>query len=208
MDQNQEHLKNLSEIRSLMERSSSFLSLSGLSGISAGILGLIATFLLDNKITPFLDYRKTVFLTVEHRIEIINYSLWVLIPALIFTFIFVIFFTSLKAKKKNLKLWEPSAKRLLVNLFIPLITGGIAAIILLINYYDNLILPSMLVFYGLALVNASKYTFNEIFWMGLSNILIGLTALLFPQYSLYLWGIGFGLMNIIYGTLMYLRYEK
>lgn len=208
MDQNQEHLKNLSEIRSLMERSSSFLSLSGLSGISAGIIGLVAASILDFKLSPFLDYRKTVFLTVEHRIELINFSLLVLIPALLLTFISVIFFTSLKAKKKNLKLWDPSAKRLLVNLFIPLITGGLFSIILLLNYYDNLILPSMIIFFGLALINASKYTLNEIFWHGLTNVFLGLAAMIFPQYSLLFWGAGFGVMNIIYGTVMYFKYER
>ena len=208
MDQNQEHLKNLSEIRSLMERSSSCLSLSGLSGISAGIIGLAAAVILDYKLSPFLDYRKTVFLTAEHRNELINFSLLILIPALLLTFVSVIFFTSLKAKKKNLKLWEPSAKRLIVNLFIPLITGGLFSIILLLNYYDNLIFPSMIIFFGIALVNASKYTLGEIFWLGLINVLLGLTAMLFPQYSLLLWGIGFGVMNIIYGTMMYFKYER
>jgi hypothetical protein len=208
MDQKQEQLNNLSEIRSLMERSSSFMSLSGLSGISAGIIGIISAFILDMKISPFLDYRKTVFLTAEHRTELIKFSLVVMTATLLLTFFFVTLFTALKAKKKGLSVWGPTAKRLLTSLSIPLVTGGLFCVILLINYFDNLVLPSMLIFYGLALVNASKYTLNEIFWLGLINVSLGLAATVFTQDSLILWGVGFGAMNILYGSLMYFKHER
>ena len=41
MNNQNEHLETLSEIRTLMERSSKFLSLSGISGISAGIIAIV-----------------------------------------------------------------------------------------------------------------------------------------------------------------------
>ena len=41
MDKRNEHLETLSEIRSLMERSSRFISLSGLSGVAAGVFALM-----------------------------------------------------------------------------------------------------------------------------------------------------------------------
>src|SRR3972149_3879720 len=133
MDNRQEHLDNLSEIRQLMERSSSFISLSGLSGISA-------VFLLTS------------------------------------------FFTARKAKKKGLSVWDGSAKRMLISLFIPLTCGGIFCIILLYHHFDFIILPSMLIFYGLALINAGTYTLNEIKWLGISQIILGFAALLFLGY--------------------------
>ena len=45
MDQltKEEQLQNLAEIRSLMERSSRFISLSGLSGVGAGVCALVGS---------------------------------------------------------------------------------------------------------------------------------------------------------------------
>lgn len=210
MDNSQEHLKNLSEIRSLMERSSSFLSLSGLSGISAGIIGIAAAIILQIKIGPFInpDAYFTGVLTVVKRSELIYESSVLFAVVLIAVFGFAILFTTRKAKKNGLALWDASAKRLVVNLFIPLIAGGLFCILLAVRYYDYAILPSMLIFFGLALINASKFTLKELMWLGVTEIIIGLAALAFPAASLILWGLGFGVMNIIYGALMYYRYER
>ena len=210
MDSKQEHLNNLSEIRSLMERSSSFLSLSGLSGISAGIIGLVTTYILYLKIGPFLDQSAylSAMLSVEKRGSLIIYCLILFAIVLIVTFASTTFFTMRKAKKKGLSVWDSSAKRLVINLFIPLIIGGLFCILLTVQYYDYVILPAMLIFYGLALINASKYTLNELKWLGLSECLLGLLAIGFIPSSLWFWGIGFGLMNIIYGAVMYFKYER
>ncbi len=203
-----EHLKNLSEIRSLMERSSSFISLSGLSGVSAGVMGLIAAFILHSKLNPFLNYKSDVYLTADKRGELIIFGIAVSAIVLLVTFATAIFFTSRKAKKSGLPVWDGSAKRLVVSLFVPLVTGGVFCLILIYQYFDWLVLPSMLVFYGLALINAGKYTHNEIKWLGLSEIIIGLAALLFLSNAIYFWGLGFGIMNILYGLVMYYKYER
>jgi len=191
-----------------MERSSSFISLSGLSGITAGIIGLITCIILDYKIGAFVDYSKDVFLTPDRRSSLIVFCVCLSFVSLILTFLTVLFFTSRKAKKKNLPVWDGSARRLAVNLFIPLITGGIFCIILVYQYFDWLVIPSMLIFYGLALVNASKYTLSELLWLGICEILLGLLAVLFLAHSILFWGAGFGILNIIYGTMMYFKYER
>ena len=210
MDSKQEHLNNLSEIRSLMERSSSFLSLSGLSGITAGIIGLVTTYILYIKIGPFMDQSAYLraMLSVEKRGELIIYCLILFAIVLALTFAATTFFTMRKAKKKGLSVWDSSAKRLVVNLFIPLVIGGLFCVMLTIQYYDYVILPAMLLFYGLALINASKFTLNELKWLGLSECLLGLLAMAFVPLSLWLWGVGFGIMNIIYGAVMYYKYER
>jgi hypothetical protein len=115
MENNKEHLNNLSEIRSLMERSSSFISLSGLSGICAGIIGIAAAVILQIKLEPFLQYGGREILTTEKRSELILFSVLVLLIALVLTFALTIFFTSRKAKKKGLPVWDGSAKRLALN---------------------------------------------------------------------------------------------
>jgi hypothetical protein len=208
MDSNREHLNNLSEIRQLMERSSSFLSLSGLSGISAGVIGIITTVILDYKLGAFLSYQKDVSLTAERRTGFIVFCVILFTAVLAVTFGAAIYFTTRKAKKKGLPIWGPAARNLTQNLFVPLIAGGIFCIILVYNYFDFLVLPSMLVFYGLALINAGKFTFGELKWLGISEILIGLAALLLLDNVLWFWGLGFGVMNIVYGAVMYFRYER
>lgn len=208
IESNQQHLKNLTEIRSLMERSSSFISLSGLSGISAGIMGLIAAYILHQKLFRFMDYTKSPMISAQMREEFILFGITVSAAVLLVTFLAAIFFTARKAKKNGYPVWDGSAKRLVVNLFVPLITGGVFCLILIYQYYDWLVLPSMLVFYGLALLNAGKFTLSEIKWLGVSEIILGLVSMLFLNDAIYFWGAGFGLLNIIYGMLMYFKYEK
>lgn len=208
IESNQQHLKNLTEIRSLMERSSSFISLSGLSGISAGIMGLIAAYILHTKLFRYMDYTKSPLISAELRQEFIIFGILVSAAVLIVTFVTAIFFTARKAKKNGYPVWDGSAKRLVVNLFVPLITGGVFCLILIYQYYDWLVLPSMLVFYGLALLNAGKFTLSEIKWLGVSEIILGLVSMLFLNDAIYFWGAGFGMLNIIYGMVMYFKYEK
>lgn len=208
MDSNQEHLKNLSEIRSLMERSSSFISLSGLSGVSAGIIGIITAFILHSRLNPYLNPNIDIILRQEKRTELIVFGILLSAGVLLLTFALAIFFTTKKAKKVGLPIWDGSAKRLVLNLFIPLITGGLFCLLLIYHYYDWLVLPSMLVFFGLALVNAAKFTLHEIRWLGITEIVLGLLAVLFIEYAIWFWGLGFGLMNIVYGLMMYFKYER
>ncbi|HWA05307.1 MAG TPA: hypothetical protein VG961_02075 [Ignavibacteria bacterium] len=208
IESNRQHLKNLTEIRSLMERSSSFISLSGLSGISAGIIGLIAAYILHIKLFRFMDYSKSPMISAQMREEFILFGITVSAAVLIITFLAAIFFTARKAKKNGYPVWDGSAKRLVVNLFIPLVTGGVFCLILIYQYFDWLVLPSMLVFYGLALLNAGKFTLSEIKWLGVSEIALGLASMLFLNDAIYFWGAGFGLLNIIYGQVMYYKYEK
>jgi hypothetical protein len=127
---------------------------------------------------------------------------------LIVTFALAIFFTARKAKKSGLPVWDGSAKRLVQSLFVPLVAGGVFCLILLYHRYDWLVMPSMLIFYGLALLNASKYTLHEIRWLGLSQIALGLLATFFLTEAVYFWGMGFGVMNIIYGLVMYIKHER
>ena len=205
MDKNKEHLDNLSEIRSLMERSSSFLSLSGLSGISAGIIGLITSVYVYSKLSVLFEHNR------ENSSEPGNTILFFILFAgivLIVTFALVIFFTARKARKKALPVWDGSAKRLVVNLFIPLVTGGLFCLILAHHYLFEFIAPSMLLFFGLALLNAGKYTFGEIKVLGISEIILGLVSMYWTSLGLLFWAIGFGLLNIIYGVYMYVKYER
>lgn len=195
-----------------MERSSRFISLSGLSGIFAGIFALFGVLALSIKfpfsIDSFTYYRQAYLENDE-----INKSFFVFF-GLIALFMVIAsmsvgyYFTSRKAKKNGLTVWDSSAKRLLINLFIPLVTGGIFCGILLYHKLIPFVIPATLIFYGLSLLNASKYTLNDIRFLGICEIVLGLISGIFVEYGILIWAIGFGLLHIVYGATMYFKYER
>jgi len=205
-------LQQLNEIRAMMERSSRFISLSGLSGISAGIIALIGSafvfFYLDFDIRYFNIDKY--FLEGLYNVGL-NEIMIILVTAMIIlasALGLAIYFTTRKARQKGLSVWTRTTKLLLYNVAIPLMTGGIFCFILLYYRLIFLIAPTTLVFYGLALLNGSKYTLPEIQWLGISEIFLGLVACIIPGYGLFFWAIGFGVLHIAYGAVMYRKYES
>lgn len=203
--------QQIDEIRNLMERSSRFISLSGLSGISAGIIALIgaafAFFYLNFDIRYFDIDRY--FIEKYHHVY--RKEIYVLLTdaaiVLILAVASAIFFTTRRAKRKGLKVWTQTTRLMLYNVAVPLLAGGIFCAILLYYNLIFLIAPATLVFYGLALLNGSKYTLPEIQWLGISEIILGLIGCIFPGYAVAFWSVGFGILHIIYGTVMYYKYE-
>lgn len=200
----QKYIEDLKDIKQMMNRSSKFISLSGISGITAGILAITGAYLAYQTIYSNQDY-------LVYRQAILNYeSIFTLLliasSTLILSISSGIFFTTRKARKNNQKLWDPQTKSLLINLFIPLVTGGLVCLILLSKGYIGIIAPLTLIFYGLALVNASKYTLDEIRSLGLIEIILGLLGIYFIGYGLIIWTVGFGILHIIYGIIMHIRY--
>lgn len=212
MKTQQEQLETINEIRSLMERSSRFLYLSGLAGIFVGILALlgVTALYLFTGISPInSDYS----LILDNSLNSYNVSLFtVVIEIAIIVLILSIIAGSVmaikNARKHNQPLWDQTAKRLVLNLFIPLVAGGIYAIILMINKNIDLVAPTTLLFYGIALVNASKYAVDNLRLLGILNIVLGLLGSLFTEYGILFWGFGFGLLHIVYGIVIYFKYEK
>lgn len=214
MSSPQEQLKELREIRTLMERSSRFIGLSGLSGVAAGvcaIIGATAAYLyLD--IVPF-EYDKS----YAYYAKALSSSKWGLsympfflldgILTIIAAVLSGIYFTTRQAKRKGQTIWDKTALRLLTHLGIPLVTGGLFCYAMMWHGYLAFVAPATLVFYGLALVNGSKYTLHDVLYLGIAEIVLGLIAMFMLRYGLEFWVIGFGLLHIIYGTIMYLKYE-
>lgn len=208
----QDTINQLEEIRSLMERSTRFLSLSGLSGVSAGIIALagaaFAFFHLDYNIRYF-DINEYFNSCLYRKFSSsINLLLLDGIVTLAFAASAILFFTIRRARKQGHKVWDQSAKRVLYHLLVPLATGGLFCIILLYHGIIFLIGPATLVFYGLALINAGKFTLPDIQYLGISEIVLGLLSCFFVGYGLLFWAIGFGLLHIVYGSVMYFKYER
>ncbi len=205
--------KTLQDIRNLMERSSRFISLSGLSGVAAGCFALLgATMIyLYCGLTPFVHkyiYYQAAIDNPKWGITFYPFILIVGIVTILGAFLSAWFFTSRKAKNDGKAIWDKPTQMTLINLGIPLVTGGIFCLGLL--YYNEIgyVAPATLVFYGLALVNASHFTLRDVRWLGLSEISLGLIAMFNVGFGLEFWALGFGGLHIIYGMVMYYKYER
>jgi len=212
MNSQNEHLETLNEIRSIMERSTKFISLSGLSGVAAGIAALIGAGMVYLYLgtTPFAHEQHYYVKALGVDKWGLNYLQFFFLDAMLVLLAaigFGYFFTNRRAKQKGQKMWDATSLRLGINMFIPLAAGGLFCLALVYHGFIGLVAPSTLLFYGLALVNASKYTLNDIRNLGLCEIALGLIAMIFIGYGLEFWAIGFGLLHIIYGLMMYNKYE-
>ncbi len=201
----QEYIEDIKEIRKIMDRSTRFLSLSGMSGITSGIIALIGAFLAYATIydgQDYMQYRKAL-LTSDSPTQILLIAIVILVLSIGCAY----FFTTRRAKKNNETLWDEHAKKMLINMAIPLVTGGILSLIFIFKGFVGLAAPLTLIFYGLALVNGSKYTYDEIRSLGLMEIGLGLLSAYFIGYGLIFWAVGFGGLHIIYGIVMHYKYE-
>ncbi len=196
------YLKDIQHIKKMMENSSPFISLSGLSGVLAGVYALIGAFVTNYLIIN----HQTAYITLESLTfkKIVLVALLVLIASIATAY----FLTIRKAKKHNEKIWNVTSKKLLLSFSIPLITGGIFSFLLLKNGFYGLIAPVTLIFYGLACVNSSKYTFRDLQYLGITQVVLGLFAVEFSGFGLYFWVLGFGICHILYGSVMYYKYDR
>lgn len=203
---NNKNAEDIKHIRSMMEQSSRFISLSGWSGIFAGIYALIAasTAYLLFSIND-LEYLSQTNYTVTY--ELVTQLFLIGLTTFILAVSTGIILSVRKSKKNHLQIWNHVTKRLLIHLFVPLFSGGLFCIALFINGSIGLIAPAMLVFYGLALLNASKFTFPDIAYLGYCELALGLIGLFFIGKGLLLWAIGFGLLHIVYGIFIQRKYH-
>ena len=207
---NDTYLQDLTEIKSIMKHSTRFLSLSGFSGVSVGVIALCSSFL------AFL-YIRSIQTEQAHSPHISDgvlhqNAILLLFALALLTLVLSIsvayYFTLRKSKSDNTPLWTPASKKLVVDMSIPLLTGGLFSLISVVHGLFVLVAPITLICYGLSLVSASKYTVYELKHFGVIQIILGLIAFTIMAYHLIIWAFGFGVLHIFYGLMMYFRYEK
>ncbi len=211
MDSENKNLEDIRAIRQMMEDSSKFLSLSGLSGIAAGVFALLGAsytyfFIFEGGQHFYNEYMisLTSKSTLEIRISLLIVAALVFIAACISGF----WFSYKKAKKAGTKLWSITAKKIIFEMGTILVLGGTFCLILIIHGDLRMVASTTLLFYGISLISIAKYTHRDIKYLGYCQAFIGLISALFLSYGIVFWSIGFGLLHIIYGVVMYLKYDR
>lgn len=198
--------EDLSHIRSMMERSSRFISLSGLSGVVAGLTAIIGAayvcFVFQREKIDYFDGDRNIF-GRDLVLELVIIGAVILVVAILSGYIL----TANKSRRQGLKIWDATTKRLLITFAVPLITGGLFCLVLLYHHLFVLVAPSTLIFYGLALVSAERYTLKDIKYLGYCQIILGLLSFLFLGWGLIAWTLGFGVLHIVYGLIMHKKYK-
>jgi len=208
MDQ-QQSLKELQHIKQMMERSSRFISLSGLSGISAGICALVGAWFAWSKINNRQHSEYDLQRIIDTSgMKLLNDLLWIATITFIAAFISAFIFTYLRSKKEQVPMWGSASIRLFWNTAIPVAVGGVFILRMMDYGAYELVAPACLIFYGLALVNGSKYTLGEVRFLGYGMLALGIMNLWFAGYGLYFWAMGFGVLHIVYGAAMWFRHER
>jgi hypothetical protein len=193
----------------MMERSSRFISLSGLSGVSAGIIALIGSWFAYDLIYKYYGRYESRQSYDHHDFRQLTWNLVTLAMVILAGAILsALYFTWKKARRNQLPIWDHTSRKLIINLCIPIVTGGVFVFGLLQYNEWRFIAPACLIFYGLALVNASKYTLSEIRYVGIIEIILGLINMWWIGYGLYFWALGFGVIHIVYGMLMWWKYDR
>jgi hypothetical protein len=203
---------DLASIRSLMERSSKFISLSGLSGILAGVyalIGAIAAYkILQQAPASHLSFGVDTAGDNDSITSVLIPLILIAITVLVVSILTAIILSYRKAQQKSQPFWSKTSKALLFHMATPLVAGGLLIMIFIARGYFGMVAPASLIFYGLSLVSASNFTFNAVKSLGVCQIVLGLIGALYPGYGLYFWAIGFGVLHIIYGSVMYLKYDR
>lgn len=197
------------EIKSMMEKSSRFISLSGWSGVAAGLCATVAAFIVAGKAGCW-EVNECLFerLSREEANSLKRELYVVAAITFIAAFSSAFFFTWIRSKKTGVPVWGLVARRLMWSVTVPLVAGAIFLYRMVMLEQFDLVAPGCLVFYGLALVNASRHTLPEIRYLGYVEIVLGLVNCWFVGYGLYFWAVGFGLMHVLYGMMMWVKYER
>jgi hypothetical protein len=215
MSDQKQSLEAIQDIKKMMERSSRFISLSGWSGIAAGICALAGAWYAGKLINDYEVHNdgdtynmRGVAILRDGELSLSEKLFWLAAVIFVCAFVLALLFTYLRSKKHNIPLWGSTARRLMWNTAIPLALGGVFVFAMLQQGYYSLVAPACLIFYGLALMNGSKYTLGEIRYLGYCQMILGIINLWNIGYGLYFWAVGFGVLHIIYGAIMWWKYDR
>lgn len=203
--------QTLDDIREMMSKSSRFQAISGWSiiviGLLAGIASLMAAAVIGVADVPFFDNLQ--------RYSTLNTPLKIRIAALIALILFtvclliVFVFAIVKSKRHNLPFaFDKRMRQMLLDFLIPLIAGGLFSMAMVMQQHYGLTSSIMLMFYGLALINCSHYTYPILRWLGYTELLIGIIDCFTMSHALLFWFLGFSVAHILFGIIYVLMFDR
>lgn len=209
MENKEQHLEALEDIKLLMHKSSRFISLSGWSGIAAGICALAAAIYIGSVMECWklgnCNFSEFAY-TGSHSLNATLFFIAAVTFVIAFTLAF--FFTFLRSRKVGTPIWGLTARKVMVHVSVPMVVGAFLIWRMMELGFYGLIAPACLIFYGIGLFSASKFTLSEVKYLGYGQMLLGIINLWMLGYGLYFWAAGFGLLHILYGVIMWNKYER
>ncbi len=203
--------KNLAAIRQLMERPIRYSTMSGLSGILAGLAALVGV-AIDRHVYNHYLPREAMW---------INIFVWAGVFIAAFTCSAVL--THIRERKQNMPFWSPVKRRILMTILTPFICGIGLTVAIMYRWYIKdgpnqwgLIPAICMTFYAVALWQVGSFSIGELRVMAVAFILAALVSACFfqadipglekgtaPSWAL---GITFGGFHIIYGLVVWIRH--
>ncbi len=214
-EQQDSSLATLREIRTIMERSARLLSLSGWSGIWAGLVALTGSAIAYVRLQTAGpgSFEPSGYNPINHtyaRDITINNLLLLALAVFLVALAGGYYFTYRKNRKQGISIWNSASRKMVISMMIPIAVAALLILVLLHNGDLDYITPICLILYGMALFNGSRYTISDIRYLGLLEIILGCVALFVSgwEWSLYLWAFGFGVLHILYGIIMWRKYDQ
>jgi len=206
MEKHEEQLAAIQEMRKMMDQATRFKSISGISGMLAGILAIVCVAIvsyLSNTNPVQAGALETILDSANDGMVLIAFGILFMLAVGI-----GIMLALRNARARGMSAWENAAKRLMFHLAIPVVVGGVFSILLYRIGYPLLVAPVTLLFYGMGLLQGSKFTLDAVRTVGLIQLALGLLATAFLTYGLLIWTLGFGLVHILFGFIIYVKYER
>lgn len=200
-------LEALQEIKRIMAQSGKFISLSGWSGVVAGLFALFGAAAAGYFMQFYGQVWYSYYLQNSSG-ELVKILILIGLLTFIGAFVSAFVFTYYKAKKLQHNVWGAASFRLFYNVAIPLLAGALVIFRMHQLQQYQLTAPCCLLFYGLALINAAKYTITDIKYLGYTNLILGIINLWWLGQGIIFWSLGFGVSHIIYGIIMWHKYDK
>ena len=200
--ENKEALNTLHEIKELMEKSSRFQSINGWSII---IIGLLASVVSAGACTLLLPHEGLSWMPEGWNGLLINSPYRTLIASacavalLVVSFAVVCFGSYRLMKRQGDFVFGKTIRRPLFHFSVPMVVGGLLCVAMLLQGHYGLTSTFMLVFYGLALLNASHYTSRSIALLGYCELVLGVVDCFVVSHAILFWFLGFGLLHIVFG---------
>ena len=201
--ENKDALNTLHEIKELMEKSSRFQAISGWSILIVGLLASVVSAGAWLLLLPHEGMSMGGMLINSPYRTLIASS--VALALLVVSFAVVCFGSYRMMKRQGGFEFGRTIRRPLFHFAVPMVVGGLLCLAMLMQGHYGLTSTFMLVFYGLALLNASHYTSRSIALLGYCELVLGVVDCFVVSHAILFWFLGFGLLHIVFGIYFILK---